>query len=100
MSEPSPETASRWTRFLRALREFSYGMGGYEFERHAVEMRGSLETLFMALTVGDMLGLPIIPPIYSLRILPHLVPVTATWKRRVMREREFSDNEEFDLHGI
>ncbi len=85
---------------LAGLREFFYGMVAFEFERHAVEMRASLEMMFMAITLGDMLGLPVIPPIYSLRILPYVVPNIATWKRRAMREREFADSEEFDLHGI
>ncbi len=75
-------------------------MVGYEFEEHAVEMRASLETLFMSITFGDMLGLPIIPPYYSLRMLPFVVPSIAQWKRRVSREREFADDHEFDLHGI
>ncbi len=86
--------------FLQAAREFFYGMTGFEFEEHAVEMRGSLESLFMAITFGDMLGLPIIPPYYSLRILPFVVPNIKSWKRRVSREREFSDDHEFDLHGV
>ena len=43
---------------------------------------------------------PVIPPIYSLRILPYVVPHVATWKRRVMRERDLSDKEEFHLHGV
>lgn len=88
------------TRFLQTIREFFYGMLGYEFEEHAVAMRASLETLFISITFGDMLGLPIIPPYYSLRMLPYVVPSVATWKRRVSREREFSDDHEFDLHGI
>lgn len=75
-------------------------MIGYEFEEHAVQMRSTMESLFMAITFGDMLGLPIVPPYYGLRLLPFVVPSVATWKRRVMREREFSDNHEFDLHGI
>lgn len=82
------------------LRDFLYGMGAFEFERHAVEMRASLETLFMTITVGDIIGLPIIPPYYTMRLLPYVVPNISTWKRRVLREREFSDREEFDLHGI
>ena len=45
-------------------------------------------------------GLPIIPPVYSLRVLPYALPHIATWKRRVLREREFSDGEEFHLHGV
>ncbi len=87
-------------RFFQTVREFFYGMVGYEFEEHAVEMRASLETLFMSITFGDMLGLPIIPPYYSLRMLPFVVPSIAQWKRRVSREREFADDHEFDLHGI
>lgn len=82
------------------IREFFYGMIGFEFEEHAVEMRASLESLFMAITFGDMLGVPIIPPYYSLKLLPFIVPNIATWKRRAMREREFSDDHEYHLHGI
>lgn len=85
---------------LATIRDFFYGLSSWEFERQAVEMRGALESLFMAITVGDMLGLPVIPPIYALRILPYVVPNIATWKRRVCREREFSDSEEFHLHGV
>ncbi len=87
-------------RFLASIREFFYGLSALEFERQALEMRGSLETIFLAITLGDMLGLPIIPPIYSLRILPYAVPHITTWKRRVLREREFSDREEFHLHNV
>ena len=87
-------------RFLAAIREIFYGMNAYEFERQALELRGSLETVFIAVTLGDMLGLPIIPPIYALRVLPHVVPRVQMWKRRVAREREIFDSEEFDLHGV
>jgi hypothetical protein len=75
-------------------------MTGFEFEMQSREMRGSLEMVFMAITVGDMLGIPIIPPLYSLRILPYVMPQLGQWKRRFAREREISDNEEFHLHGI
>ncbi len=86
--------------FIQTIREFLYGMIGYEFEQHSVEIRASMETLFMAVTFGDMLGLPIIPPYYALRMLPYVVPSIKGWKRRVSREREFADNHEFDLHGV
>ncbi len=86
--------------FIQQLREFLYGMFGYEFEEHAVRIRSSMESLFMAVTFGDMLGLPIIPPYYGMRLLPFVVPNINTWKRRVLREREFSDDHVFDLHGI
>ena len=94
------ERVARRRRLRETVRDFLYGLSGLEFERQALEMRGSLETIFLATTLGDMLGLPIIPPIYSLRVLPYVVPHIATWKRRVLREREFSDSEEFHLHGV
>jgi len=82
------------------LREFAYGMTGYEFARHALETRATLENLFMVVVVGDMVGLPVLPPYYSLRLLPFVTPEIATWKRRVLREREFSDQHEYHLHGV
>ncbi|HYL12358.1 MAG TPA: hypothetical protein VEV41_04955 [Terriglobales bacterium] len=85
---------------FRAVREFFYGLFAFEFERQALEMRGELESAFMLITMGDMLGVPVIPPIYALRVLPYVVPNIATWKRRVLRERDVSDKEEFHLHGF
>jgi hypothetical protein len=87
-------------KLFRAIGEFLFGMMGFELTRHAVEMRASVETLFMLATFGDMIGLPILPPYYSLRLLPHVVPQIATWKRRVLREREFTDEHDYDLHGL
>jgi len=75
-------------------------MTGHEFARHALETRSSLETVFMVSLVGDMVGLPILPPYYSLRLLPFVVPSVATWKRRVLRERDFSTTPDYELHGV
>lgn len=91
-----PEKKSFW----QTAREFLYGLFGMEFAEHAMEMRASLESLFMLGTVGDMLGVPVLPPYYSLRLLPYLVPHISTWKRRVLREREFSDEHDYHLEGL
>ncbi len=86
--------------FWHNVREFLYGMLGMEFASHALEMRASLESLFMLATVGEMIGVPILPPYYSLRLLPYLVPGISTWKRRVLREREFTDEHDYHLDGL
>ena len=75
-------------------------MVGLELAEHALEMRASVESLFMLATVGDMLGVPVMPPFYSLRLLPYLVPQVSTWKRRVLREREFTDEHDYHLEGL
>ena len=82
------------------VREILFGMFGLEFAQHAVEMRASIESLFMLATVGDMIGVPVLPPYYSLRLLPYIVPHIETWKRRMLREKEFSDEHDYHLHGL
>ena len=95
--DDSTPAARGWRR---ALREFLYGMTGYEFVQQALEMRASMERLFMLGVFGDMLGVPILPPYYGLRLLPWVVPEIETWKRQVLRERELGSDHEHHLHGL
>jgi hypothetical protein len=78
-------------RFGKAARETIYGMAAHDTARFALKTRGSMEHLFILITMGDLLGVPILPPYYSLRILPYVVPQIATWKRRMLRERDLTD---------
>ena len=88
---------AHWTQ---GLREFLYGMSGYEFAQQALELRRSMETLFVLTLFGDLVGVPVLPPYYALRLLPHVAPQMQSWKRRVLRERELGDDHEHHLHGI
>jgi hypothetical protein len=89
---------------IRALRrsaaEFLFGMTAFEFVQHANHMRHEHNVLLMVLTFGDMIGVPIMPPYYGLRLLPYIVPELEVWKRQVLRERYALDKEEFDLIEI
>jgi len=85
---------------MRVLREFLYGMTTYEFVQQAQEMRASMQKMFMVGVFGDMLGVPILPPYYGLRLLPWVVPQIETWKRHVLRERELGSDHEHHLHGV
>ncbi len=78
-------------RFVSAAREVMYGMAAHDTARFALKTRGSMEHLFILITMGDLLGVPILPPYYSLRILPYVVPQVKTWKRRMLRERDLTD---------
>jgi len=57
----------------------------------ALRTRASMEHLFILTTMGDLLGVPILPPYYSLRLLPYVVPQISTWKRRMLREKDLTD---------
>ncbi len=75
----------------QAAREFIYGMAAHDTARFALKSRASMEHLFILITMGDMLGVPILPPYYSMRLLPYVVPQISTWKRRMLREKDLTD---------
>ncbi len=76
---------------LRVFKDIVYGMSSHEMTRHAVRSRASMEHLFILITMGDLLGVPILPPYYSLRLLPYVTPQISSWKRRMLRERDITD---------
>ncbi len=95
-----PALRARLAGLRHAVSRFVYGLTGYEFARHALEMRHELEAIFMVVTLGDLIGVPVLPPYYSLRLLPYVTPEVATWKRHFARRKEFWEKDEYDLHGI
>lgn len=84
-------------RLMHAVRKVLYGAAAHEIVLYTVRLRADMESLFMLITLGDLIGVPILPPYYSLRLLPYVVPNIQTWKRRVLRERDLLDNEGLDL---
>ena len=79
------------TGAAEAVKELVYGMAMHDMVRYALKTRMYLEHLFMLITLGDMLGIPLLPPYYSLKLLPYAVPNIKSWKRRLFRERDFTD---------
>jgi hypothetical protein len=85
------KSKSRGRKVRDAATGIIYGMAAHGHVTAALRTRMYLEHLFMFITLGDMLGVPVIPPYYSLRILPYAVPNIKSWKQRVFRERDFTD---------
>jgi hypothetical protein len=79
-------------QFSLMLRQVLYGMAFHDQVRSLQRSRGSLEHLFVLISFGDLLGVPILPPYYGLQLLPFVVPLIGNWKRRMMRERDLIDS--------
>jgi hypothetical protein len=75
----------------RVVREIMYGLLLHEMDLEIRKERGHLDNLFMLVLFGDLIGLPLLPPYYSMRLLPHISPSLETWKRRVLREKDLTD---------
>jgi hypothetical protein len=90
--QPGPEEKPTGLRgFMSKVKQVTYGMAAHDMTRYALRTRASMEHLFILVTMGDMLGVPILPPYYSMRLLPYVVPQVATWKRRMLREKDVTD---------
>lgn len=85
------EIKKRIEGISRAACEIFYGMSVYEWVRECRKSRGDLERLFVLIAFGDLLGVPILPPYYTLRLLPYIVPRLETWRRSMLRERDLTD---------
>ena len=68
-----------------------YGMTVHEMDLTLRKERGNIDHLFMLVVFGDLVGLPLLPPYYSMRLLPHVIPSIETWKRRLLREKDLTD---------
>jgi len=79
--------------------EILYGMTIFDWTRGLRQQRGETEHLFILITFGDIVGLPILPPYYTLRLLPYVVPVLNRWKRSLLRERDLTDLAEL-IEGV
>jgi hypothetical protein len=76
---------------LRVLGEVFYGMTTFDWVRDVRRERGEVERLFVLITFGDLVGLPILPPYYTLRLLPFIIPSINRWRRSILRERDWTD---------
>lgn len=76
---------------LRAIGDIIYGATIYEIVRDLHKERSHLEHMFILIVFGNILGIPILPPYYTLRLLPYVVPNMAGWKRSMLRERDLTD---------
>ncbi len=83
---------SRLGEILQSVREVIYGMALHDIARANVRQRASLEHLFILITFGDIVGVPILPPYYCMRLLPYIVPEINGWRRRLLRERDLLDS--------
>ena len=87
MSKFRQQFSEAWSWFLGML----YGMFLYDAERMFRRERADLEHVFVLISFGDLIGIPILPPYYSMRLLPYIVPMINRWRFRMLREKDLTD---------
>ena len=81
-------------RFGRAAKDFFFGAIAFELQQTARQEKLARRDMILLLSFGDLLGIPVFPPFYHLRLLPYFYPALKSWKKRMVKKKdltEFSD---------
>jgi len=76
---------------IQTVREVLYGMTVYDWVRELDKTRNEHHRLFTIIVFGDLIGVPILPPYYTLRLIPYMIPNFKGWQRSMLRERDLTD---------
>lgn len=82
---------ARVRRLSEIVRDVLYGIFLHEHVMANRKAARRIEQLLFLVTMGDIVGIPIIPPYYSLRLMAHYSLDLDRWKMFVIRERDFTD---------
>ena len=83
-----------WKKIKNSLKDFLYGMTVADIVQTVKKMEFNMNAALMSVTIGDLIGLVIFPPIYKYNLLVHWFSYIDVWKREVLREKEFIEKKE------
>ena len=98
MTEEEKESAAK--RLWHNIADTVYGMAAHDMSRAALRTRASMEHLFILITMGDLIGVPVVRPVYSLGMRLFVCAEVAACKLRKAPRKDFWEQEEYDLHGV
>jgi len=78
-------------QYWKSFKEIMFGMMLFDAVLMFRRQRADMEHLFVLISFGDLIGVPILPPYYNLRLLPYIVPLINRWRRRMLRERDLTE---------
>jgi hypothetical protein len=82
---------SRIGRLKKGLQDFLFGASSFEIQQTVRHEKLARLDLILLFSFGDLLGVPVFPPYYSLRLLPYLYPALGSWKKRMLKEKDLTE---------
>jgi len=78
-------------RIRKNLRDFLFGATAFEIQQTVRQEKLARLDLILLFSFGDLLGVPVFPPYYSLRLLPYFHPALDSWKKRMVKEKDLTE---------
>jgi hypothetical protein len=75
----------------KALKDFFFGATAFEIQQTVRQEKLARLDLILLFSFGDLLGVPVFPSYYSLRLLPYFYPALHSWKKRMLKEKDLTE---------
>lgn len=87
--KPIQSLELRWRLWKLHVDDFFFGAAmSWVMMPHTLRQRQELERIFALESGSRLLGLPLLPGVYRLKLLPYLVPNLLYWRRLTIFDRE------------
>ncbi|MBI4242435.1 MAG: hypothetical protein HY613_12035 [Candidatus Rokubacteria bacterium] len=81
----------RWAWLWAAAKDFTWGLVVFDLYLGTIKERRKHADVFDLFVLGQFVGVPMMNALLTLRLLPRLFPELASWRRRVLTERDITD---------
>lgn len=78
-----------WKKIKNSLKDVLYGATVTNIIKTYKKMTYEMNAALMIVTIGDLIGVVVIPPFYKYNLLVHWFPHINVWKRELLREKEY-----------
>jgi hypothetical protein len=78
--------------WLKTIQQYLKGFFLFGMLEGISRQKQHLDELFRLSVLGHLIGIPGLFNYYHLRLMPFYIGQIASWKRRVLRERDFFDH--------
>jgi len=75
-------------QLVRDARGFFWGLFVFDLYRNTLVERNKYEDAMNIIILGEMIGIPLMNSVITLRLLPHVLGDLADWKKRQLIEYE------------
>ena len=77
--------------FRKGLKDFLFGASSFEIQQTVRQEKLARHDLILLFSFGDLLGVPVLPPHHSLRLLPYFYPALNSCKKSMVKPKDLTE---------
>jgi len=81
----------RLESLIKALKDLFFGATAFEIQQTVRQEKLARLDRILLFSFGDLLGVPVFPSYYSLKLLPYFYPALDSWKKRMLKEKDLTE---------